>query len=158
MNDQSESFRRLSFDVRSGSMAGIAFGVETPNPDIVFIHATGFNARAYRAMLAPLGERFHVWAIASVEDFAHHLGNWVDGVPDWYDWKTHNFRSTWLGTREIRGFQPYDYQEASAGVICWPGNYAKAVKLKPWRSLQLAKGFLPKIIIRCSLQKKPWMR
>lgn len=49
-------------------MAGIAFGVETPNPDIVFLHATGFNARAYRLMLAPLGERFHVWAI----DFRGH--------------------------------------------------------------------------------------
>jgi pimeloyl-ACP methyl ester carboxylesterase len=49
-------------------MAAIAFGVETPNPDIVFLHATGFNARTYRLMLAPLGERFHVWAV----DFRGH--------------------------------------------------------------------------------------
>lgn len=56
-------FRRLSFDLPGGRMAGIAFGAETPNPDIVFMHATGFNARTYRALLAPLGERFHVWAL-----------------------------------------------------------------------------------------------
>lgn len=44
-------------------MAGVAFGGATANPDIVFLHATGFNALTYRAMLAPLGERFHVWAL-----------------------------------------------------------------------------------------------
>lgn len=44
-------------------MAGIAFGRETASPDIVFLHATGFNAHAYRAMLAPLGQRYHVLAL-----------------------------------------------------------------------------------------------
>lgn len=44
-------------------MAGIAFGVETNTPDIVFLHATGFNARTYRTLLAPLGDRFHVLAL-----------------------------------------------------------------------------------------------
>jgi len=63
VNDASQNFRRLSFDLRDGRMAGIAFGAETPNPDIVFLHATGFNARTYRTLLAPLGERFHVWAL-----------------------------------------------------------------------------------------------
>ncbi len=65
MNDvaATEGFRRLSFDLRGGSMAGIAFGAATPNPDIVFLHATGFNARTYRTLLAPLGDRFHVWAL-----------------------------------------------------------------------------------------------
>lgn len=58
-----ESFRRVGFDVPGGRMAGIAFGAETPTPDIVFLHATGFNARTYRALLEPLGERFHVLAL-----------------------------------------------------------------------------------------------
>lgn len=49
-------------------MAGIAFGRETPSPDIVFLHATGFNAHACRAMLAPLGQRYHVLAL----DFRGH--------------------------------------------------------------------------------------
>ncbi len=44
-------------------MAGIAIGRDTPNPDIVFLHATGFNTLAYRTMLAPLGERYHVLAL-----------------------------------------------------------------------------------------------
>ena len=43
-------------------MAGIGLGPDAP-PDIVFLHATGFNARTYRAMLAPLGDRFSVWAL-----------------------------------------------------------------------------------------------
>lgn len=63
-----EQFRRLALAVPGGQIAGISFGVETQNPDIVFLHATGFNARAYRSMLAPLGERFHVWAL----DFRGH--------------------------------------------------------------------------------------
>lgn len=58
-----ENFRRLAFELPGGRMAGIAFGAERPNPDIVFMHATGFNARTYRSLLAPLGERFQVWAL-----------------------------------------------------------------------------------------------
>lgn len=49
-------------------MAGIAFGDASRCPDIVFLHATGFNARTYRALLAPLRDRFHVLAI----DFRGH--------------------------------------------------------------------------------------
>lgn len=49
----------------------------------------------------------------SVENFSHHVGNWSDGAPDWYDWSTHSFLSTWLGTKEIRNHPPYDYQEAN---------------------------------------------
>jgi len=58
-----ENFRRVSFDLKGGRMAGIAFGAATPNPDIVFLHATGFNARTYRTLLGPLGDRFHVLAL-----------------------------------------------------------------------------------------------
>ncbi len=57
MNDAAatENFRRVSFELKGGRMAGIAFGLAKPNPDIVFLHATGFNARTYRALLEPLG-------------------------------------------------------------------------------------------------------
>lgn len=44
-------------------MAGLGFGHEGASPDIVFLHATGFNARTYRSMLSPLGDRFSVWAL-----------------------------------------------------------------------------------------------
>lgn len=43
-------------------MAGIAFGEDGP-PDIVFLHATGFNARAYRTLLAPLAREYRVLAL-----------------------------------------------------------------------------------------------
>jgi len=52
-------------------------------------------------------------ALDSVEDVAHHTGNWVKEVPAWYDWETHGFVSTWLGTRSVRNYRPYDYQEAN---------------------------------------------
>ncbi|MGE0740583.1 MAG: alpha/beta fold hydrolase [Hyphomonadaceae bacterium] len=60
---ETEPFRRVSFAAPRGRVAGLAFGRPTPNPDIVFIHATGFNARTYRSLLAPLGDRFHVLAL-----------------------------------------------------------------------------------------------
>lgn len=63
MDTETLNFRRVSYDVPGGAMAGIAFGAETPNPDIVFVHATGFNALSYRHMLAPLGDRYHVLAV-----------------------------------------------------------------------------------------------
>jgi pimeloyl-ACP methyl ester carboxylesterase len=55
--------RRVHFDVPGGVIAGYAFGDERGPPDVVFLHATGFNARAYRTLLAPLGVRFRVLAI-----------------------------------------------------------------------------------------------
>ncbi|MGD9980851.1 MAG: alpha/beta fold hydrolase [Hyphomonadaceae bacterium] len=63
MTETTEDFRRVTFEIPGGRMAGIAFGAETATPDIVFLHATGFNARTYRAVLAPLGEKFHVLAL-----------------------------------------------------------------------------------------------
>lgn len=58
-----EGFRRVAFDLDDGVMAGIAFGDPNRPPDILFLHATGFNARSYRVLLAPLAERFHVVAV-----------------------------------------------------------------------------------------------
>ena len=63
MDESVEPFRRRWFEVPGGRMAAIAFGADTPSPDIIFLHATGFNARTYRALLAPLGDRFHVLAV-----------------------------------------------------------------------------------------------
>ncbi len=49
-------------------MAAIGFGRESGDSDVVFLHATGFNARAYRSLLAPLGGRYQVLAL----DFRGH--------------------------------------------------------------------------------------
>lgn len=67
-------------------MAGIAFGAETPNPDIVFLHATGFNARTYRTLLAPLGDRFQVWAL---DARGHGLTTLPDGTFGYSSWRRH---------------------------------------------------------------------
>ena len=52
-------------------------------------------------------------ALESIEHLAHHMGNWEKGVPDWYDWDKHEFVSAWLGTKFVRDYPPYDYQEAN---------------------------------------------
>jgi pimeloyl-ACP methyl ester carboxylesterase len=63
MTDLSGPGRRATFTLSGGDMAGIAFGDPTRPVDLIFLHATGFNALTYREMLAPLGERFHVLAV-----------------------------------------------------------------------------------------------
>lgn len=59
----SEDFRRAAYEIPGGQLAGVGFGDGSRAPEIVFLHATGLNARAYRTLLAPLGERFHVAAL-----------------------------------------------------------------------------------------------
>jgi len=47
-------------------------------------------------------------AVLALEDAAHHVGNWAEGAPDWYDWERHRFRSYYLGTRVVRPEPPHD--------------------------------------------------
>lgn len=49
----------------------------------------------------------------NIVDVAHHIGNWEKGVPDWYNWEKHEFVSNWLGTKDVRNYPPYDYQEGN---------------------------------------------
>jgi len=58
-----QTFRRVSYELKAGRVAGLAWGDFSRPPDIVFLHATGFNARTYSSLLGPLGERFHVLAV-----------------------------------------------------------------------------------------------
>jgi pimeloyl-ACP methyl ester carboxylesterase len=86
VTDTTDTFRRVSFEVPGGRMAGIAFGGETATPDIVFIHATGFNARTYRSLLAPLGEKFHVLAL---DARGHGLTALPHKLFSYTSWKRH---------------------------------------------------------------------
>ncbi len=36
-----------------------------------------------------------------IVDAAHHIGNWVEGCPDWYDWDDHRFLSWHIGTERV---------------------------------------------------------
>lgn len=51
--------------------------------------------------------------LESILDVAEHIINAVDGVPPWYDWDNNLFRSTYLGTRSVRAYRPFDYQEGN---------------------------------------------
>ena len=86
MTDAASDFRRVTYQVPGGRMAGVAFGHDTPNPDIVFLHATGFNGRTYRSLLQPLGDKFHVLALDSR---GHGLTQLPDGVFGYTSWRRH---------------------------------------------------------------------
>ena len=44
--------------------------------------------------------------IHAIRRMAPLLGNWVDGVPAWYDYQRHAWRSLWLGTEFVDPQQP----------------------------------------------------
>src|SRR5580658_128410 len=45
-----------------GEIAWLDFGPPRRTPDVVFLHANGFNARAYRSILAPLATSLRILA------------------------------------------------------------------------------------------------
>lgn len=51
--------RRITIRFEKGETTGIAFGAEGP-PDLIFLHATGFNALTYKSLLEPLGQKYRV--------------------------------------------------------------------------------------------------
>ncbi len=55
--------RQIDLPDRGGAMSILDMGREDRPVDIVFSHATGFNARSYRTVLAPLAAEFHIVAI-----------------------------------------------------------------------------------------------
>lgn len=46
-----------------------------------------------------------------LDDAAEHTGNWVEGVPDWYDWDRHRFVSWHIGSQSVPTDPPDDYEE-----------------------------------------------
>lgn len=52
--------RLLPLPARGGEMAVVELGDPQRPLDLVFVHANGFNALTYRALLAPLAERFRI--------------------------------------------------------------------------------------------------
>lgn len=55
--------RRFRISIRDGETAGIAFGDPVRPVEILFLHATGFNAITYQSLLEPLGGQAHVAAV-----------------------------------------------------------------------------------------------
>ncbi len=60
-------FRRCVFDLATPSGPGEIAAIELGDParpvDVIFVHANGFNALAYRSILSPLAARLHILAI-----------------------------------------------------------------------------------------------
>jgi pimeloyl-ACP methyl ester carboxylesterase len=109
---KTEDFRRVRFDLKHGRMAGIAFGDPTRAPDILFLHATGFNARTYRTLLQPLGARFHVVAV----DMRGHGLTTLPARRFGYDsWRTH--RNDILALLEGHFAQPVTLAGHSMGAV-----------------------------------------
>jgi len=55
--------QRLMIPARGGHLAALNFGRAQGPIDLVFLHATGFNALTYRHLLQPLADRFRVVAL-----------------------------------------------------------------------------------------------
>jgi pimeloyl-ACP methyl ester carboxylesterase len=54
---------RFALALPDGAMSGLRFGRETSAPDLIFLHATGFNAETYTPLLSPLADRFSILAL-----------------------------------------------------------------------------------------------
>ena len=55
--------RRFRVELKDGEASGIAFGDPVRPIDVLFLHATGFNAITYQSILEPLGARMHAAAV-----------------------------------------------------------------------------------------------
>ncbi len=55
--------RRFKVNIRDGEVAGIAYGDPVRPIDVMFLHATGFNAITYQSILEPLAGQMHCAAI-----------------------------------------------------------------------------------------------
>ena len=55
--------RRFRLDLKDGETSGIAFGDPVRPVDVLFLHATGFNAVCYQSILEPLGGQMHAAAL-----------------------------------------------------------------------------------------------
>lgn len=55
--------RRIRVQLRDGEVAGVAFGDPVRSLEILFLHATGFNAITYQSLIEPLGAFAHAAAV-----------------------------------------------------------------------------------------------
>ncbi|MBN8528021.1 MAG: alpha/beta hydrolase [Caulobacterales bacterium] len=79
--------RRLTVDLpaRGGAMAVLDWGDLDRPVDLVFAHANGFNALTYRHLLAPLADRYRIWAPDLRGHGATTLPTATEGRRGWND-------------------------------------------------------------------------
>ncbi|HVI31871.1 alpha/beta hydrolase [Phenylobacterium sp.] len=79
--------RNVELPSRGGAMAVLDFGPQERPVDIVFSHANGFNARTYRSILAPLGERLRILALDLRGHGASTLPAVIEGRDGWSEFR-----------------------------------------------------------------------
>jgi pimeloyl-ACP methyl ester carboxylesterase len=75
--------RRLTLELADGTISGLRWGAEKTPPDLIFLHANGFNAAAYRPLLAPLGGR---WSVAALDMRGHGFSTLPTDPEQLVDW------------------------------------------------------------------------
>ena len=75
----------IALPARGGSVHALAWGPSERPPDIVFLHANGFNALTYRVILEPLGASLRVLALDQRGHGLSTLPTQTEGRKDWLD-------------------------------------------------------------------------
>lgn len=75
--------RRSDLALADGALSVLRWGREQHTPDLIFLHATGFNALTYDPLLAPLAETA---AIAAVDQRGHGLSTVPADPSTLIDW------------------------------------------------------------------------
>ena len=85
--DSPDQFRRrdIALASRGGAMEALDFGPRDRPVDVVFLHANGFNAQTYRAILAPLSASLRILAVDQRGHGATTLPTVTEGRTSWYD-------------------------------------------------------------------------
>ena len=76
--------RRVTLMLGDGAMSALRWGGDRTPPDLIFLHANGFNAAAYAPLLAPLGERAAVVALDMRGHGLSRLPTMPDTLTDWW--------------------------------------------------------------------------
>jgi len=71
----------------AGALAAFEFGPVDRPIDLIFLHANGFNALTYRAILAPLADRLRILAIDQRGHGATTLSTDFHGRTNWHDFR-----------------------------------------------------------------------
>ncbi|MBN8938777.1 MAG: alpha/beta hydrolase [Rhizobiales bacterium] len=74
---------RLSMPLPDGTLSGLRWGAEKSPPDLLFLHATGFNAQTYAPLLDPLSARYSIMALDQRGHGFSDLPTDPQGIVDW---------------------------------------------------------------------------
>lgn len=79
--------RLVALPGRGGEMAALDFGPPERPVDVVFSHANGFNAGAYRSILAPLSGALRILAVDMRGHGASTLPTVIEGRQGWLEFR-----------------------------------------------------------------------